>query len=374
MAAKRRSIAEQLKAVWGSIAAADYAGEEYVAVRRGRAPSWEELTSLLETPQTTILSLYTLPERSVLFILHAGNDTPVAVQADVGFDDWERALRRLQRHMARAARGQLRAPTWVEPLRPLLDAARPHVAENCRIILAAHRATHQLPWAATLELAGWKGDGENPPIVTTVPALGVLQRIRGRPAKRPRSQALVVGHNFGDLYEAEREATAVAATLAVDALLGPGATRRAVTARLPEADVAHFATHASFATQSPMSSSVRLSDGAITAGDALQLHLGASLVVFSACEAGISTRLAGEELAGLSQAFLHAGARAVIAALWPVDDASTAALMRTFHREHAGHGDSAAALSRAQATVRAMPGWSDPYFWAAFGVIGESAT
>ena len=44
---------------------------------------------------------------------------------------------------------------------------------------------------------------------------------------------------------------------------------------------------------------------------------------------------AGDYWMGLTRAFLHAGARRVVATLWPVDDWATAALMEGFY----GAGD-----------------------------------
>jgi CHAT domain-containing protein len=157
-----------------------------------------------------------------------------------------------------------------------------------------------------------------------------LHQVRARPPAPAAGIPLVVGHNFLDLHEAEPEAAAVGRTLGVDALLGASATRDAVVGRLVDAPLAHFATHARFDPRSPMQSSVELADGSLTAGFALNLNLGTDLVVLSACEAGISARLAGDERVGVTHAFLHAGARAVIGALWSVDDAASAALMEGF--------------------------------------------
>ena len=70
------------------------------------------------------------------------------------------------------------------------------------------------------------------------------------------------------------------------------------------------------------------------------------------------------------QAVMTAGARAVVASLWPVPDASTRALFEAFYAALAAGESPAAALQAATALVRGRPGWAHPYYWAAFTVNG----
>ena len=107
------------------------------------------------------------------------------------------------------------------------------------------------------------------------------------------------------------------------------------------------------------------------------LHLAADLVVLSACQTGLGSRAladvpAGDDWGGLTRAFLHAGARRVMATLWPVDDWATAALMERFY----GAGDVAAepvgALAEAQRALIAVPATAHPFYWAGFVSVGGS--
>ncbi len=74
------------------------------------------------------------------------------------------------------------------------------------------------------------------------------------------------------------------------------------------------------------------SDGILTAEEIGTQNLdGVQLVVLSACESGLGQQAAGEGLLGLQRSFQSAGARNVVASLWPVDDQATSALMTVFY-------------------------------------------
>jgi CHAT domain-containing protein len=74
----------------------------------------------------------------------------------------------------------------------------------------------------------------------------------------------------------------------------------------------------------------------------------------------------------LARPFLEAGASAVLATLWNVDDAAARQISTEFHRQFIATGDAALALQRAQLAAIHSPNPLDrsPDRWAGFQLIG----
>ena len=114
-------------------------------------------------------------------------------------------------------------------------------------------------------------------------------------------------------------------------------TEKTVRALSPTHDVLHFATHAELSKEDPLSSAILLTkagndDGALEVREIFGMNLNASLVVSSGCETGLGKLSSGDELVGLTRAFIYAATPSVVASLWKVDDTSTAGLMGNFYR------------------------------------------
>jgi CHAT domain-containing protein/predicted negative regulator of RcsB-dependent stress response len=164
-------------------------------------------------------------------------------------------------------------------------------------------------------------------------------------------------------------------------LEGAAATEGALArAPLAEIDLLHFATHALVDERRPERSGLALTpeppdDGLLQVREIYRLPLAAALVTLSACETALGRDVAGEGIVGLTRAFFHAGAGAVAATLWSVDDAAAAALMDRFYREVGRGVPLHAALAEAKRALLAAGGaTAHPYYWAPYVLVGESAT
>jgi CHAT domain-containing protein len=169
------------------------------------------------------------------------------------------------------------------------------------------------------------------------------------------------------------EAEAVARHFSqVTQLYREAATPDAVIAHARGQDAIHLSCHGWFDFEDPEHSGLILSGGGLTVQRVLtEMRLDRTrLVTLSANVSGLIQVRRGEEHIGLVQAMMLAGARSVIASLWPVDDTATRALFEAFYTEIMSGNPPADALSNAAQLVRSQPGWEHPYYWAAFQISG----
>jgi tetratricopeptide (TPR) repeat protein len=369
---QRQMLLHDLEQLWTQIARDSPEGAEYVALRRGDVPTWQEFTDLAKAlgPETALLSFFLIQEEALLFLLRAGWRVPCVIGIPLNQTDradlWE-----LLRHEVHIPRTE----TWDQLLRPLFTNAQFYLNGVKRLILAPAGIGHLLPWTVLAERIGWYTPAGLPLPLVTLPALSVLPRLQQR-LSVPKGQALVIGNPLGDRPHMENEARTVAERFGATPLLRGAATKQAVLANLERASLIHLATHAFFDSENPLDSGIVLAgEEILTAREILQHRLQADLLVLSACESGQVGSLGGEELAGLSQAFLQAGVRSLLVSLWQVNDESTAALMQAFYdaREEAG-ADKALALRQAMTQVQhdpKHPRWQHPYYWGAFILVGD---
>jgi CHAT domain-containing protein/tetratricopeptide (TPR) repeat protein len=155
-------------------------------------------------------------------------------------------------------------------------------------------------------------------------------------------------------------------------LVGTAATPAAYAEATPgRFTFIHFVAHATASRTSPLDSAIVLAqDGRpayLSARTILTVPLQARLITVSACDSAGTRAYAGEGLVGLSWAFLRAGAHEVVAALWQVDDASTAALMTgLYQRLMAGEQASEALRGAKLAMLQSTSVYRKPYYWASF--------
>ncbi|MDQ6906023.1 MAG: CHAT domain-containing protein [Chloroflexota bacterium] len=368
----RDQIRTELGQLWDVIARAGRDARQYVALRRGDTLAWEDFVRLAANlgPAGAILSLFVADDRTYLFVLRHGWTGPQVIQQDIGQQGWEDVQRRFVREVRTSDRSGRRGETWWRLLRPLFDQATPHLDGVTRIMVVPMALGHNVPWSVVFDRLGWHcPDGSSIALVTT-PSLGLWSRLRSRSVGEA-GRALVVGDPLGDLSFAEDEARSVAISLLTEPLIGAVATKEAVLTGLARVHVAHIAAHGSFVAESPLDSGIVLADGVLTAREIMAQRLQADLVVLSGYETGMTGSLGGEEMVGLAQAFLHAGARSVLVSLWRVDDPATAAFMVDFYRAYRAGHDKANALGQAVAHVRSVASWHHPFYWGAFSLVGD---
>lgn len=259
-------------------------------------------------------------------------------------------------------------------------------APGRRLVVAADGPAESVPFAALLPGVE----------IVHAPSLTALALLRSGSRPEPkRSLAILADPVFsnpsgepqpGDLPRlrfSRVEAESIAAMAQSPAVaLGFEASRDWISrAGLSDFRVVHFATHAFANAARPTLSGIQLAryatggqpvDGLLRLPEIYNLDLRARLVVLSACRSAVGAELPGEGLVSLTRGFLYAGAAAVVATLWDVDDRATAELMRRFYDGWLKRGLApGVALREAQAAVRAVPQWRHPFYWAGVTLHGE---
>jgi CHAT domain-containing protein len=136
----------------------------------------------------------------------------------------------------------------------------------------------------------------------------------------------------------------------------------------------HLATHGELDARRPERSYLLMAgtddtSQRLSVGEIAGLSLRQATAVLSACQTALGEEVPGAALVTLAAAFSQAGAEAVVASLWKVNDAATRDLMVAFHRALPTRGR-AGALHEAQRAVLARPETSHPFYWASFILIG----
>ena len=200
-----------------------------------------------------------------------------------------------------------------------------------------------------------------------------------------RESGVIINGRFQRLMFSAVEAEAVYAASPHDKSLKAidfKASRATATSpELSQYKIVHIAAHGVLNSKHPELSGILLSqfdetgkpvDGFLQLHEIYNLKLPAELVVLSACETGIGKQIRGEGFIALTRGFMYAGAARVIASLWKVDDAATAALMAEFYQQMLTNGKRPAeALKEAQISISKQKRWRKPYFWAGFVLLGE---
>ena len=121
-------------------------------------------------------------------------------------------------------------------------------------------------------------------------------------------------------------------------------------------------------------------DGLLSMSEVLNLNIDSELVALSACNTSGDVERAqnGEGFAGLTRAFMYAGARRLLVSHWSVETYSTEHLMQDFFADMADHHSSSFALKQAREKLRASfvdieglhVSGAHPFFWAPFVLVG----
>jgi CHAT domain-containing protein len=366
-----------------------------------------EIQALLDA-DTALLEYFGGSQDRFVFVVT--KEKIVAVRSNV---DLKKVIQRIRDFRARAVEGitldRLSVKTYAEPLSELYDILIQPVEEEIsgkkHLVIVPHGMLHYLPFQALLSKRG-KYLIESFTI-SYLPSASVLKYARLK-NKGNRVELFAAGNpttGLAPLPAAEEEVRELSTLFKKRLVLtGKEATKTSVKGQSPKYDLLHFSTHGEMIESDPLRSNLRFApsagdDGRLTVNEIFDMEIKANLVTLSACETALvkgeeGDFPKGDDLVGLSRAFIHAGAPSVVASLWKVSDDSTVELMRAFYRNLRSM-TKAEALQKAQIDLmkssirfhveRGSGGitrsadyqpdmaidCSHPFFWAPFILVGD---
>jgi CHAT domain-containing protein/Tfp pilus assembly protein PilF len=322
--------------------------------------------------QTTLLSYWVTEDQTLAFLVT--HDSFHTIALDVGREDLSTTIADFRSFPNLGVTHPESAVTlhgWlIEPLWEHLTT--PHLA------IVPHSVLHYLPFAASTDGERFLLDDY---VITYLPSASALPFIQDNIGEEVGTPLILGNPDTGDLNLdpltfAEQEAQAIADLYDVQPLLAEAATESSLREQVTQASLVHLAAHGEYNPYNPLYSAIALApdgenDGLLEVHEVYGLNLtNTDLVVLSACETQLGELSAGDEIVGLSRAFIYAGTPSVIATLWNVNDESTRFLMERFYGYlQTGYGKGAALR---QAQLDTMAEYPNPYYWAAFTLTGDT--
>lgn len=225
----------------------------------------------------------------------------------------------------------------------LIQPVEEEIAGKKNLVIVPHGMLHYIPFQALLSRKG-KYLIESF-AMSYLPSASVLSYARTK-NKGNRMDLFAAGNpatGLSPLPGSEVEVREVSVLFDKRLVLtGQQATKVSVKSQSPLYDMILLSTHAEMIESDPLNSNLRFTpsekdDGRLRVNEIFDMEIKASLVTLSACETALVRGEAGnfpqgDDLVGLSRAFIHAGAPSVVASLWDVSDDSTVELMKAFYR------------------------------------------
>ena len=272
----------------------------------------------------------------------------------------------------------------------LLDPVREHIAGS-QVVIVPDGPLALVPFAALVDENG-RYVAESGTRIRLVPSLAAADVISKRPRNPIRKSLIIGGPHVGKIIKdgniipvekipsAVEEAKLIGRVLRCKPLTGRKATKEEFLRNVESADLIHIAAHGdaergeillAAPSGTGENQAVPVDEVMLKMSDLETKRIQAQLVVLSSCYSARG-KVQGEGVVGMARAFLGAGARAVIVALWAVDDSVTYPLMGIFYGGLLDGKSASEALSDAMKVVReSQEVFRHPRFWAPFILLGD---
>ena len=376
---------------------------DYRSVVSVKPPALKQVMADLD-PQTCILEYWVSTDNLVTWVI--SRDKVISKIIPVSKDEITREVTAARRVISLKV-DDLTQQTLEKLSDNLISPVSSLIKDFKNLVIVSHRSLHFLPFQALYFNGKYLVEKFN---IINSPSSGVYHLCKNKSLPGGNSfLGMALGNykigSFSTLPGTQSEVDYISQVYQnMDKRTGSDISESYFKQQAEKYDYLHLATHGYFNKNQAMYSYILLSpdkanDGELTVREIFNLNLNADLVTLSACETGLGEISEGDELVGLSRAFIYAGTPAIIVSLWTVDDVTTSILMTRFY-QYLNSGLAAEdALSQAQRdllnenfTASAGRGlrsvkWNadvqnrlqkysdtqskNPYYWAPFILIGN---
>jgi len=374
---KLNSLEKNWNEVWDYIREID---PKYTSLKQGDLISFKRLQNLL-LEDTVLLEYFIAGEKIVVFVVDSEMSIPFAQVLDISSQLINLRVKDCYYRATFNPRGKSKV-SWLKDLWPLKSLWNELVSPVYKIplspngkslkdfpnwYLVPHGKLYYLPFHAFCR-------GENKEIqylieqhnIVYLPSTSLIKYYKSGWSQSVESCLAVAGQT----KYMQEEARAVAKIFNTRAY---PASAKVIQTQMEKSDIFHFAGHGEYNKDFPLSSGLELVDAKrLTALDVFNMKFNTILIVLSACESAKNEILEGNELQGLTRAFLYAGSSVLITSLWRIDDRGTTDFMKRFYENWRLHKLNVSyALRQTQIEfIRMENNYSHPYYWAPFILVG----
>jgi len=343
---------------------------EYASYVSALPLSLAEIQGILASsyPDTTLVSYYFGTDETFAFVISADRFRPLRLA--VAERDVVAQVNRLQngsedpREALAILYGQL-----AEPLEQFLTTSR--------IGVIPCRAMYLVPFSALWNGHRYWGDDKS---IFYLSSASMLKYLLPK-GNKSLDNFLVVAYGETEglpLLRSREFAQQITNRFAATSWVGPDASEDHLREKARDYGLIHLAVHGELDPDDPLSSHLVLApaagagqDGVLTVDEIYDLNLQkADLVVLGACESQHAAINLGDDLIGMSRAFLSAGTPSILASLWAVNEnVADYHMLQFYHFLLEEKAAKAEALQLAQSETRKK--YPDPRDWAAFVLTGD---
>ena len=347
---------------------------EYTVLKKLKVPERKEISARL--PNGTALVQYIVGHDSlVIFVVTSSRIEAKLVKNDSA--DLNSKIDTLRALLLRNTTNEWRLPAeslYQALISPIENEGWLKGVNNVYVV--PHAVLHYVPFAVLQHQNKFLIDKF---VIAYLPAAAALAVSESAPEASQSMLAMAPSNTRLQYTAPESKAVAGFFPRKNTLLVGPRATEGSFKRLANGFDVIHLATHGYFNKMNPLLSGLVLepddaNDGRLEVHEIMGLRLKADLVTLSACDTAMGSGYfsevpPGDDLVGLTRAFLSTGTPTVLASLWELNDRSAVQFMSGFYGQM-NRDSKASALASAQRRMRLRPSYRHPYYWGAYVLVG----